>query len=198
MRVDIVLTGVGGQGVLTMAYLLGRSATKSGMNVLVSEVHGMAQRGGSVKCTVRIGDVNSPLIARGSANCIVSTEPIEALREMDRANRNTIVLTDINPVVPPSVIFENIDYPDVDVVLGEIKKVCKIYAIDANSLAKRAGDIISKNVVMLGALSALDILPFSQEILLNEIKENLPYKDINIKAFNLGRKDILRRRHEEG
>ncbi|RLF42649.1 MAG: indolepyruvate ferredoxin oxidoreductase subunit beta [Thermoplasmata archaeon] len=197
MKVEIVLTGVGGQGVLTMASLLGRSAVRSGINVLVSEVHGMAQRGGSVKCTVRMGEINSPLIAKGSADCIVSTEPLEALREIEKANKDTVVLTDTNPVVPPSVVFEKVEYPDVDVILEEIRRNCKLYAIDANSLAKKAGDIISKNIVMLGALSALDILPFSHDTLLEEIRRSLPYKDINIRAFNLGREEILRRKNEE-
>ena len=122
---------------------------------------------------------------------------MEALREIERANKDTVVLTDTNPVVPPSVVFEKVEYPAVDVILEEIMRNCKLYAIDANSLAKKAGDIISKNVVMLGALSALDILPFSHDTLLEEIRRSLPYKDINIKAFNLGREEILRRKDEE-
>ncbi|RLF54755.1 MAG: indolepyruvate ferredoxin oxidoreductase subunit beta [Thermoplasmata archaeon] len=197
MKLDIVLAGVGGQGVLTMASLIGRSALRSGINVLVSEIHGMAQRGGSVRCTIRMGNVNSPLVAKGSADCIVSTEPLEALREIDRANRDTIVLTDVNPVVPPTVIFEDVDYPSVETILDEIRRNCRLIEIDANELAKKAGGIISKNVVLLGALSAIDILPFSHEILLEEIRRTLPYKDINTRAFNLGRKEIMRRKDEK-
>mgnify|MGYP000023411249 CR=1 FL=1 len=198
MKIEIILAGVGGQGILTMASLLGRAAVKTGLNVLVSEVHGMAQRGGIVKCDVRMGDINSPLVARGSADVIVSTEPVEALRQIDKANKDTIVVTDVNPVVPPSVIFEGVEYPSVKKILDEVKRNCKeVYAIDANSLAIKAGDIISKNIVLLGALSALDILPFSHELLLKIIEERLPNKDINSKAFNLGREEILKLKDEK-
>jgi len=195
-KLSIVLAGVGGQGVLTAASILGKAAVKAGVNVLVSEVHGMAQRGGVVKCTVRMGNVHSALIARGTADVIVSTEPVEALRHIDKVNKDSIVITDINPVIPPSVIFDKIEYPDVDAVLNEIKKHCKLYSLDATELAKRAGDMIAKNIVLLGALSGLDILPFSHEILLETIVDTLPeaYKDINVKAFNFGREEIISKR----
>lgn len=197
MKIDIVVTGVGGQGVLTIASLLGKAAVESNINVLVSEVHGMAQRGGIVKCDVRIGDVNSPLVARGSADFIISTEPLEALRQIDKANENTIVITDVNPVIPPSVIFEGIEYPPVKKILEEIEKNSKLYAIDATSLAIQAGDVISKNIVLLGALSAFNSLPFPHKILLKIIERDLPNKEINSKAFNLGREEIMKRKDEK-
>ena len=197
MKVDIVVTGVGGQGVLTMASILGKAAVECGINVLVSEVHGMAQRGGIVKCDVRIGDINSPLVAKGSADFIVSTEPLEALRQIDKANERTIVITDTKPIIPPSVIFEGIEYPPVKKILEEIERNCNLYAIDATSLAMEAGNVISKNIVLLGALSAFESLPFSHEVLLRVIEKELPNREINSKAFNLGREEIMRRKNEK-
>ena len=79
-KINVVLTGVGGQGVITAANILGKAAVKANVNVFVSEVHGMAQRGGTVNCTVRMGNVSGPLVPTGSADVIISTEPIEALR----------------------------------------------------------------------------------------------------------------------
>jgi len=87
-KISIVLTGVGGHGVITAANILGKTAVKEKINVFVSEVHGMAQRGGSVYCTVRMGNVSGPLVASGTADAIVSTEPIEALRYIQYANKN--------------------------------------------------------------------------------------------------------------
>ena len=102
-KTNIVLTGVGGQGVITAANILGKAAIKAKVNVFVSEVHGMAQRGGSVNCTVRIGNVSGPLVASGSADAIVSTEPSEALRYIHYSNKDTQIITDITPVIPFTV-----------------------------------------------------------------------------------------------
>jgi indolepyruvate ferredoxin oxidoreductase beta subunit len=189
-KLDIILTGVGGQGVITAATLLGKAAVSAGINVIVSEIHGMAQRGGVVNCTVRMGEVHSPLITRGSADVIVSSEPLEALRQLEKVNDRTIIIMDINPVVPPTAARE--DYPKVDAIIRELESRCKLIAIDALSLAERAGNKVVKNVVLLGALSALDILPFSHKVLLKTILEDLP--SVNKKAFELGREAVL----EEG
>ena len=196
MKVSILLTGVGGQGILTAASILGKASLKAGYNVLVSEVHGMAQRGGIVNCNVRIGDVYSPLIPKGGADVILSTEPMEALRQIDKASSKTMVITDINPVIPPTVHFSEIKYPNVKKILEEIEKTCKLHAIDASKLAKQAGNVVAKNVVLLGFLSALDVLPFDSNVLLETILESLPYKDINKRAFKLGEKEARERKNE--
>lgn len=196
MKISILLTGVGGHGILTAALILGKASLKAGYNVLVSEVHGMAQRGGMVNCNVRIGDVYSPLIPKGGADVILSTEPVEALRQIDKARKETIVITDINPVIPPSIHFSQIKYPDIKKILEEIERICKLYAVDASKLAKQAGNILVKNVVLLGALSALEVLPFDSSILLQTILDTLQYKDINRRAFKLGEKEIRERKNE--
>ena len=192
MKTNIVLTGVGGQGVITAANILGKAALKAGLNVFVSEVHGMAQRGGSVNCTVRMGDVYGPLVANGTADAIVSTEPIEALRYINYSNNNTKIITDINPVIPFTVSVGSVKYPSLDKVFSELRKNGELYKIDANKIATDVGNIITKNIVLLGSLAATDVLPFKSDLLLSTILENVPskFKEINRKAFQEGVKAI--------
>ena len=187
-KTNIVLTGVGGQGVITAANILGKAALKAKVNVFVSEVHGMAQRGGSVNCSVRMGNVSGPLVASGPADVILSTEPIEALRYIEYSNKNTKIITDINPVIPFTVSVGSEEYPDIEKVYKDLTNYGKLYKIDAVKISIDAGAIITKNIVMLGALAATGVLPFKTEILLETILENVPakFKDINKKAFEGG------------
>jgi indolepyruvate ferredoxin oxidoreductase beta subunit len=191
-KTSIVLTGVGGQGVITAANILGKAAIKAKENVFVSEVHGMAQRGGSVICTVRMGKVSGPLAAIGTADVIVGMEPIETLRYVEYSNKKTKIITDINPIIPFTVGTGEEVYPDVNDVFKDLETYGKLFKIDAVKIAKDAGAIITKNIVMLGALTATGILPFKTEILLVTILETVPakFKDINKKAFENGLKAI--------
>jgi len=193
MKNNIILTGVGGQGVITAANILGKAALKAGLNVFVSEVHGMAQRGGSVNCSVRIGDVYGPLVANGTADAIVSTEPIEALRYINYSNNKTKIITDINPVIPFTVSVGSDKYPNLDKVFSELRKNGELYKIDANKIATDVGNIITKNIVLLGSLAASDVLQFKSDLLLSTILENVPskFKEINRKAFQEGFKAII-------
>jgi indolepyruvate ferredoxin oxidoreductase beta subunit len=187
-KINIVLTGVGGQGVITAANILGKSAVKSNVNVYVSELHGMAQRGGSVNCTVRLGNVRGPLVPSGSADAIISTEPIEALRYIRYSNNNTKIITDITPLVPFTVSVGSEEYPDLEKIFNILKRHAKLYKIDAVRIAEDAGALITKNIVMLGALAGLEILPFKSNIIIETILENISdkFREINIKAFNGG------------
>ena len=187
-KINIVLTGVGGQGVITAANILGKAAIRAGVNVFVSEVHGMAQRGGSVNCTVRLGDVSGPLVPSGSASAMLSMEPSEALRYIGYTNKKTKIITDIVPVIPFTVATGDEKYPELEKIFEELEKYGELYKIDAVKLAKDAGAIITKNVVMLGALAGVGVLPFKKEVLLDTILENVPkkYQNINKKAFELG------------
>ena len=188
MKTSIVLTGVGGQGVITATNILGKAAVNAGVQVYASEVHGMAQRGGSVYCTVRMGDVSSPLIASGTADIIVSTEPIEALRYIQYAHKKTKVITDTNPVVPFTVNVGGELYPSLDLVYTDISVHAELIRLDALQIAKDAGARITKNIVLLGAVAATGLLPFDSSILLETIFANVPpkFKSINEKAFNGG------------
>ncbi len=191
-KTSIVLTGVGGQGVITAATALGKAAVRGKINVYASEIHGMAQRSGAVICTVRIGDVLCPLIATGTADVILSTEPVEALRNITYASKKTKIITDINPVIPFTIAIGGVEYPNLDDVFKEMRSYAELFLIDASKIAKKSGDVITKNIVMLGALAATDVLPFKSEILLETILDNVPskYKDINKKAFEGGMEAI--------
>lgn len=191
-KTSIVLTGVGGQGVITAANILGKAAVRAKTNVYVSEVHGMAQRGGAVNCTVRLGNVSGPLVAAATADVIVSLEPVEALRNIMYANKKTKIITDINPVVPFTVSVGGEKYPNLDDVYKEIQSRAILFKIDALKIAKDSGAAITKNIVMLGALAAADVLPFKSDVLLETILGNIPvkYKDINKKAFDSGMKAL--------
>jgi indolepyruvate ferredoxin oxidoreductase beta subunit len=191
-KTSIVLTGVGGEGVVTAANLLGKAAIKAKLNVFVSEIHGMAQRGGSVSCTIRIGNVSGPLVASGTADAILSSEPVETLRYIQYSNKNTKIITSINPVIPFTVSVGAEEYPNIDLIFKELSNYGELYKIDVVKIAKDAGALVTKNIVLLGALAALDVLPFKSEILLETILENVPpkYRDINKKAFESGLKAI--------
>jgi len=191
-KTSIVLTGVGGQGIITAANLLGKAAVKAKIGVFVSEIHGMAQRGGAVVCTVRMGDVSSPLLPSGAADVLVSMEPVEALRNIYYVNKKTIIITDKNPIIPFTVAVGGEQYPKVEEIFKELSAHAKLYAVDALKIAKEAGAIITKNTVMLGALAASEVLPFKPEVLLEIILEDIPekYKDVNKKAFESGMKAV--------
>jgi indolepyruvate ferredoxin oxidoreductase beta subunit len=187
-KTNIVLSGVGGQGVITAANILGKAAVEANINVFVSEIHGMAQRGGSVLCTVRMGNVSSPLIMSGAADALISTEPIEALRYIKYASSNTKIITDLNPVIPFTVTVGDESYPDLEDVFKILNSNSGLYKINALKIAKDSGGIITKNIVMLGALAAVNVLPFKSDILLETILKNISanYKRINKNAFIKG------------
>jgi indolepyruvate ferredoxin oxidoreductase beta subunit len=193
MKNNIILTGVGGQGIVTAAKILGKASIKAGFDCYVSEVHGMAQRGGSVICTVRMGDIYGPLIEKGTANAIISAEPIEALRCINYSNNKTKIIVDINPVIPYTVSVGTDKYPNLDEVYDELEKFGILHKIDANKIAEESGNIITKNIVLLGALAASKALMFESDVLLSTILDNFPKKFIktNKKAFEGGLKSII-------
>jgi indolepyruvate ferredoxin oxidoreductase beta subunit len=187
-KTSIVLTGVGGQGVITAANILGKAAVNGNINVYVSEVHGMAQRGGAVICTVRMGNVSGPLVPHGMADVILSMEPIEAVRNISYAHAHTKIITDINPVIPFTVAVGGEKYPDLSEIFKELSSKTQLIKINALSIAKEAGAVITRNIVMLGALAASNILPIDHATLLDTILTNVPpkYKIINDQAFKGG------------
>ena len=194
-KTSIVLTGVGGQGIITAANLLGKAALKAKVGVFVSEIHGMAQRGGAVVCTVRMGDVSSPLLPSGTADVLLSMEPVEALRNICYVNKITKISTDKHPIIPFTVAVGGEQYPKVEEIFKELSMHAELYSIDALKIAEDTGAIITKNTVMLGALAASGVLPFKSEVLLETILEDTPekYKDVNKKAFESGMKAVKKR-----
>lgn len=197
MKYGIQLVGVGGQGVLLASTVLGSAAVSEGMDAAMSEVHGMAQRGGSVQCTVRIGqDVLSPLLSQGEANVLLGFEPAETCRNLVYANKDTYVITNTVPVVPVTVSSGLEEYPAVDDIIKAVKSsgVAKLIALDAASMAKEAGNAIAANSVLIGAMSAVPGFPLSKEKMLSILLERVPAKakDINQKAFEMGYEAALK------
>ena len=150
MKRDIILAGVGGQGILTIAAVIGMAAVKSGLYLKQAEVHGMSQRGGAVQSHLRISDkpISSDLIPEGNCDMILSVEPMEVLRYLP-------FLASDGWVVTSSKSFRNIDnYPSEEALYSEIRKVENHMIIDASEIAKRIGSLKVSNMVMLGAASA--------------------------------------------
>ncbi|MFQ6116879.1 MAG: indolepyruvate oxidoreductase subunit beta [Candidatus Bipolaricaulia bacterium] len=189
-KLRIFITGVGGQGSLTASRLLAEAALQAGQNVVVSEVHGMAQRGGVVETAVLIGEIHSPTIGGSEAQVILGFEPIETLRAMNKASRETLVITNTRPIVPITVSLGQSQYPEVEETLAQIEGFVgsgRLIALDATGLAKEAGSAIATNMVMVGALAATGRLPFSAAILKETISKLAPkYAAVNLKAFELG------------
>ncbi len=186
MKNDIILAGVGGQGILTIAASIGLAALHQKLILKQAEVHGMSQRGGAVQSHLRLSDreINSDLIPLGKADLILSVEPMESLRYLPYLSKNGSLVTNSTPYI-------NIpDYPDMEKVIGEIEKVPNHLIIDADQLARDIGSARSSNMVMLGAASPFIDLP--NESFENGIDQIFRRKGeemvrINIEAFHAGR-----------
>jgi indolepyruvate ferredoxin oxidoreductase beta subunit len=185
MKYDVILAGVGGQGVLSVASIIAQSAMNEGFEVRQSEVHGMAQRGGTVLASLRISDkkIAGDLVPKGGADLIISMEPLESLRYVSYLKPDGILVTAAEP-------FKNIEnYPNIDGIHSTVKKLPKWRIIQTAALAKEAGLAKAVNTVMVGAASCF--LPLKTEVLEKTITEVFSKKDANvaqanIKAFKLG------------
>lgn len=190
MKYTIQIVGVGGQGVLMASMVLGNAAMNAGYKVAMSEVHGMAQRGGSVLSTLRFGDdVISPLEAVGNADMIMGFEPVETVRNLSLANKDSVILMNLDPVLPSMVAAGFEEYPDIDVLKKAVTDVNpNLNTIDATSIAIEAGKAVAANAVMIGAVAAMEGFPLSKEVLLEALKMQVPAKflDLNVKAFEMG------------
>ncbi len=186
MKFDIILAGVGGQGVLAVSAIIASSAMKEGLAVKQSEVHGMSQRGGAVLANLRLADapIASDLIPFGGASMILSMEPLEGLRYLRYLRPEGAIITSTNPMV-------NIpDYPDLDGLLDRIRTLPHAALVDGEKLARAAGSARATNMVMVGAAS--HHLPVQVETLEHYIQTVFASKgekivEINLKAFRAGR-----------
>jgi len=188
-KTDIFIVGVGGQGSLSASWFLGEAAKRADLEVLVGEIHGMAQRGGVVESTVRIGEVFGPIIPDGRADVILGFEPIETLRFLPKASADTIVISNTHRIVPANVSMKGDPYPELDSVLSRIREACpKLVAFDATEIARQAGTAKALNAVMLGALCESGALPMSTDLVRASILETVPKKavEINERAFDAG------------
>lgn len=186
--VDVYMVGVGGQGIITASKIIGDAALLAGEKVVLSETHGMAQRGGSVVCTARIGERSGPLIPDSGADIILSLELLETLRAMCKASKGTVVLSSTEMVVPLSVSTQKMRYPSQQEVVDKMSSVAKdVVMVDAAGLADRAGVPISSNVVMVGALAGSGRAGMDRRFFEDAVRANIPRKvDENLEAFALG------------
>lgn len=186
MQNDIILSGVGGQGILSIAATIGLAALANDLFLKQSEVHGMSQRGGDVQSHLRLSDkpVASDLIPHGKANLIISVEPMESLRYLPWLAKTGWLVTNSNP-------FINIqDYPPIDEIINEIKKIKNHIIVDADRIARETGSARSGNIVILGAASPFIDMPY--ESLENAIIKLFGRKgdeivESNLKALKAGR-----------
>ncbi len=195
MRMRILFTGVGGQGNLLASRLLGEAAMAKGIPVRVSEVHGMAQRGGVVESSVMLGGIEGPIVSRGEADVLVSFEPLETLRALDRCNRKSVIVTNTSPIVPFTVDLGQGEYPDVEKWLGFIRdNFEQVYALNADELAREAGTAKALNIVMLGCLVGTGVLPLAARDLEDQIREKVKPKfvEANLKGFKMGMEAVDR------
>jgi len=185
MKTDIILAGVGGQGILSIASILGEAALRENLFLKQAETHGMSQRGGEVVSHVRISDqeISSDLIPSGSAEIILSVEPMEALRYLPFLSKTGYLVTNTTP-------FKNIgNYPDVKKIMEEVKKQPLFIAIDADAIAKEIGNRRASNMVMLGAaMPFIQIAPEKIEAGIERVfkKKGEDIVNINRKAFRAG------------
>lgn len=190
MKYTIQIVGVGGQGVLLASMVLGNAAMKSGYKVAMSEVHGMAQRGGSVLCTLRFGDdVISPLEAEGDADMIMGFEPVETCRYLSLGNKDTVVIMNLDPVYPSMVAAGMESYPEIDELIASARSQNQnVRTLEATSIAIEAGKAVAANAVMIGAVAGVKGFPLDMNVLRETLAENVPQKflELNLKAFDLG------------
>ena len=185
----LIIVAVGGQGNLLASKVLGEAALLADIPVRMSEIHGMAQRGGVVESAVVFGDADSTIISDGEADVLLGFEPSETLRALNKCNADTIVITNTAPLPPFTVAIGKGTYPEVQELQNLIRnKTGKLIAFDAQALAKQAGNIMSLNMVLLGSLIQTGTMPVSADNVREAIQTSTKkaFVDINIKAFELG------------
>lgn len=191
MKKDIILSGVGGQGILSIAAIIGKAALNEGLRIKQAEVHGMSQRGGDVQSNLRISSepIASDLIPQGGADIIISLEPMEALRYLPWLSSDGWVITNTTP-------FVNIpNYPENEALEGELKRLPHVVALDVDALARQAASPRAANIVLLGA--AAPFLGLEAEKLEQGIRDIFARKgdavvETNLAAFRAGYEHALK------
>lgn len=187
---DMLLAGVGGQGIIFAGQIIMNAALRQGHRVYGFEEHGMARRGGAVATHIRFGDgVYTPLIPLGSGKLLAAFEPSEALRHLHFMGSDAVIILNTKPVIPVSISAGEGSYPDIEEIVDVIsKRFKKILSFDATSLAKEAGNPIAMNVVMLGAICASKAAPLPREVVREVVSVSSPSysREINIDAFDRG------------
>ena len=193
---NIIITGVGGQGNVLASQILGQMLVQQGYTITIGETYGASQRGGSVMSHIRVSQRGqfSPLIPEGKCDLVLGLEPVEGLRVLaNYGNPEVMMLINTRPIYPIDVIAGNAAYPELSVVLKKIQRLSRrVWTLNATEIGLELGDPIFSNIVMIGALSALDLLPLHREGFQNAIQEMLsPHKlGLNMNAFDRGREEV--------
>ena len=185
----LIIVAVGGQGNLLASKVLGEAALLSGVPVRMSEIHGMAQRGGVVESAIVFGDANSTIISDGEADVLLGFEPSETLRAMNRCSSRTRVITNLAPLPPFTVSIGRGEYPDIGAIQQLIReRTATLTAFDALKLAKEAGSPMTMNIVLVGALIQSKALALPREKVEQAIRNRTKeaFVEMNLKAFDLG------------
>jgi indolepyruvate ferredoxin oxidoreductase beta subunit len=193
MKLDIVFSGVGGQGVVVLSDIYCEAAMIDGFDVAKAEIHGMAQRGGSIVAYARIGDkVESPLIETGKADVVVGFEILETARALSMLKKNGTVIVNTK-YIPPSGAGSDAKAKKPEDLIAMLKAKATVYEVDGFGIAEKVGNTLVVNTILLGALSALPEIPVKQEsfqqAMAGRLKEK--YINLNLKAFQLGRESVL-------
>ena len=193
---NVIIGGVGGQGNVLASQILGEMLVSQGYVITIGETYGASQRGGAVMSHLRIStkDQFSPLIPEGQCDLLVSLEPAEGLRILDTyGNPRVMTLLNTRPIHPIDVISGNATYPEVSKVISKIKELSRrVWTLNATEIALEMGDPIFSNIVMLGALCAIGVLPIHRQGFESIIRDLLPSRllEENLKAFDKGREVV--------
>jgi indolepyruvate ferredoxin oxidoreductase beta subunit len=193
---NVIIGGVGGQGNVLASEILGEMLVSQGYVITIGETYGASQRGGAVMSHLRIStkDQFSPLIPEGQCDLLVSLEPVEGLRMLDTyGNPRVMTLLNTRPIHPIDVISGNATYPEVSKVISKIKELSRrVWTLNATEIALKMGDPIFSNIVMLGALCAIGVLPINRQGFESIIRDLLPSRllEENLKAFDKGREAV--------
>jgi len=189
----LIIVAVGGQGNLLASKVLGEAACRLDVPVRMSEIHGMAQRGGVVESAMVFGDAESTIISDGEADLLLSFEPVEALRAVQKCNSRTVMITNTAPLPPFTAAIGKGAYPDIETIVERLKsKIGRLFTLDAAAIAQTAGNELSVNMVLLGALMEIDKLPVTPDSVRQAISETTKkaFLESNLKAFDLGREAV--------
>ncbi len=189
-KIDLLITGVGGQGAILASDIIGKAAVVSGIPIRAAETHGMAQRGGSVVNHIRLGSDFGSMIPKKGADIMLALEPMEAVRYLDFLKDGGVIIVNTQPIIPVTVTSGMAKYPDVQEILDTLSEKYIVKAFNADDLAYEAGSRLAMNVAMVGAVSGY--LPIAKEALLESVKALVPQKtiDINVRAFEMGRQKV--------
>lgn len=185
----IYICGVGGQGIIKTSMIIGEAAMNEGLNVVMSEIHGMSQREGVVSTELKIGNFKSSIIEEESTNMILSFEPSEAIRGLNKANNDTAIVYNINPIIPSTLSQTNQKYPDLDEIATNLAEFSnQVYSIEGEKIAREVENPLSINMVLLGGAIAVKSFPLSKESIVEAMKNNFraEFVESNLSALEKG------------